>query len=80
MGTAVCRLRGKSAMGRAGIDVSRRTYAAGIPVGFRFLTARLGDFAPAGATKGRRPLESCRLCKGGRNFYLRFALSFSNLD
>jgi len=32
-----------------------------------------GDFAPAGATKGRRPLESRRLCKGGRNFFLRFA-------
>jgi len=35
--------------------------------------ARAGSSAPAGAAKGRRPLESRSLCKGWRNFYLRFA-------
>jgi len=39
-----------------------------------------GCFAPAGAAKGRRPLESCSLCKGWRNFCLRFALFSSSLD
>jgi len=40
---------------------------------FGFWRRGRGYFAPAGATKGRRPLESRSLCKGWRNFYLRFA-------
>jgi len=59
---------------RAGIDVFKGLYSADIPLGFRQFTARLRDSAPAGAAKGRRPLESCRLLKkAGENFFLRFA-------
>jgi len=35
---------------------------------------------PAGVRKGQCPLDSCRLCKSGRNFFLRSAPSFSTLD
>ena len=40
-----------------------------------FISSRPESFAPAGAPKGPCPLDPRSLCKGWRNFLLRFALS-----
>jgi len=73
---AVCLLRGKDADLAApewtlfdGLTLKRFQWI------FDLVRRGQGCSAPAGAAKGRRPLESRRLCKGGRNFYLRSAPS-----
>jgi len=71
---AVCLLRGKDA------DLAAPEWTfPGEPAPqivhsvFDSLRRGRGCSAPAGAAKGRRPLESRSLCKGWRNFYSRFA-------